>query len=553
MRSTFMGLETSKRGVFTQQTALYTTGHNISNANTIGYSRQRVNMQATQGFPYPGLNSPNYPGHLGTGVETGSIQRIRDQFIDRQFRQETNKFGYYESRTKAINQMEDIMDEPSEFNLNAAFDQFWKSLHDVSTKPGDAAGRKVAIERANHLAQSFNYMDTQLKEIQGNLGNEIDVSTGEINSILKRIAAINQQIQEVEPSGYVPNDLYDARDVLVDELNQYIPVSIEQVKSGGLASGVAEGTLTISYKAADGTEHKLVEGREYAQLKTIGINGDSVDKKDTDNVFDRLETTGVQTAEAHKAAGPAGLPTNVMVTYDNMTQEKGKLLSLINMYGYSNDNGVTVQGYYPETMAKVNEMVNVFAQVFNKVHNAGFDLNGANGLDFFETKDGSTTFTAANIKVNEAILKDPSLLAASSAAGEEGNGKWAIELANLQSKAIKDTGFDIDLDGDSTNGVDFQYNPANGHLNGATFQSFYQGIIGKLGVDGRESADLYKTSGLQQLAIEKSRSSVSSVSLDEEMTNMITFQQAYNANARMITVVDETLDKIINGMGRVGL
>lgn len=81
MRSTFMGLEASKRGLFTQQTALYTTGHNISNANTLGYSRQRVNMQATPGFPTAGLNSPYYPGHLGTGVEATSIQRIRDELL----------------------------------------------------------------------------------------------------------------------------------------------------------------------------------------------------------------------------------------------------------------------------------------------------------------------------------------------------------------------------------------------------------------------------------------------------------------------------------------
>ncbi|CAM5565144.1 Flagellar hook-associated protein 1 OS=Lysinibacillus sphaericus OX=1421 GN=flgK PE=3 SV=1 [Lysinibacillus sphaericus] len=98
MRSTFMGLETSRSGLFTQQSALYTTGHNISNANTLGY-HQRVNMQATPGFPTAGLNTPNYPGHMGTGVETGSIQRIRDEFIDRQFRQETNKLGYWESRS----------------------------------------------------------------------------------------------------------------------------------------------------------------------------------------------------------------------------------------------------------------------------------------------------------------------------------------------------------------------------------------------------------------------------------------------------------------------
>ena len=145
MRSTFMGLEASKRGLFTQQSALYTTGHNISNANTAGYSRQRVNMQATPGFPGTGLNAPTTPGFIGTGVEAGSVQRIRDAFVDRQFRQESNKLGYWESRSQAITQMEDIMTEPSDFGLNASLDQFWKSLQDLSTNPENSGTRKVVV------------------------------------------------------------------------------------------------------------------------------------------------------------------------------------------------------------------------------------------------------------------------------------------------------------------------------------------------------------------------------------------------------------------------
>src|SRR5699024_11758653 len=100
MRSTFMGLETNKRGLYTQQSALYTTGHNISNANTLGYSRQRVNMESTTGYPGVGLNSGTMPGFLGTGVQSGSIQRIRDSFVDQQYRQESTKLGYWEARSE---------------------------------------------------------------------------------------------------------------------------------------------------------------------------------------------------------------------------------------------------------------------------------------------------------------------------------------------------------------------------------------------------------------------------------------------------------------------
>src|SRR5690625_3880548 len=131
MRSTFMGLETNKRGLYTQQSALYTTGHNISNANTEGYSRQRVNMQATAGHPGVGLNSGTIPGYLGTGVEAGSIQRIRDSFVDHQFRQESNKLGYWESRSQAISQMEDVLNEPSHYGLQKSLSLFWQSLQDL--------------------------------------------------------------------------------------------------------------------------------------------------------------------------------------------------------------------------------------------------------------------------------------------------------------------------------------------------------------------------------------------------------------------------------------
>ncbi|MGE7945690.1 flagellar hook-associated protein FlgK [Lysinibacillus sp. NPDC093688] len=518
MRSTFMGLEASKRGLFTQQTALYTTGHNISNANTLGYSRQRVNMQATQGFPQAGLNQPNYPGHLGTGVEAGSIQRVRDEFIDRQVRQETNKLGYWESRSNAISQMEDIMDEPSQFGLNAALEQFWKGLQDVSTNPENAASRKVAMQRAEHLAESFRYMDKQIKTVQGNLGNEINVATDRINSLLKQIAAINKQVQEVEPNGHVPNDLYDARDVLIDELNNYIPVSIKRVESGGNASSVAEGSLTVVFKPyGTDKEIELVNGKDYANLEVNGNvanpgGSKQIDGTNLSNMFSSIQVSGLGSTES--------------ITYDQLEPGKGKLLSLIDSYGYDSADGP--KGYYVETLADLNELAVKFAEAFNKMHKQGYDLTGVqNDIDFFTTKDGSP-ITAGNIIVNDIFIKDPSKLAASDAKNEEGNGKWALELANLQSKSQSE-------------------------LNGATFNSFYQGMIGKLGTDGEEAYRLNMTSEKLLVTLSGNRASVSSVSLDEEMTNMITFQQAYNANARMITVVDETLDKIINGMGRVGL
>lgn len=509
MRSTFMGLETSKRGMFTQQTALYTVGHNISNANTLGYSRQRVNMQPTLPFPGIGLNAPKIPGFIGTGVEAHSIQRIRDQFIDRQYRQETNELGYWETKSKAITQMEDVMAEPSDYGLNESLDLFWKSLEELSTSPENAGTRRVVTERGVTAAESFNYIYKQLVEVQGNLKNEIDVTTKDVNSILKQIAALNENIAKVEPNGYLPNDLYDARDTLVDELSQYFPIKIEYTKNGGNSLAIAEGNMTISIRTGKPVPNdtiKIVEGKEASQFEHNLPVGDTKDP------FQGFTIIGV----------PANGAT---INHTELLPNQGKMLSLINSYGY----GANKEGVYPEMLAQLDKMAQEFANAFNAVHRAGYGLPPDNetGLDFFVNLNGGA-ITAGNIAVNKVIKDDPSKVAASTEPDQEGNGKNAVLLAAVKTTSILGLG-------------------------NATVQSFYQSLIGKLGVDGEQANRLAETTAVKQLTIANNRASVSSVSLDEEMTNMIIFQQAYNASARMITVVDETLDKIINGMGRVGL
>ena len=535
MRSTFMGLETSRRGMFTQQSALYTTGHNISNANTIGYSRQRVNMQATSGFPTAGLNSPQYPGHLGTGVEAGSVQRIRDSFIDRQYRQETTKLGYWESRSQSISQIEDILNEPSDYGLAKSLNEFWGSLQDLSTNPESGAARSVVVQRGIAVADSFNYMYNSIKQIQDNAGNEIAVSLKDVNSILKQIASINEQIQAVEPNGYLPNDLYDARDVLLDELSTHFPIEIENMKSGGNALASAEGSITVSLKL-NGSTVKLVDGKEFAQLRTTGTtNSDHMTPSGTVEGFYIVKVKADGTDEYLSKDWQSN--TETPITISEFTGV-GKLKSLVDAYGYDSGNGK--KGLYPEMLDKLDAMAKAFADEFNKIHQGvendpdypqGSDIYGNKGEAFFVTEDGSDSITAANISISAAIISDPGKIVASDSepgTPEPGNGKFALQLATMKFKQL-------------------------GGLGNVSVQSYFEGLIGQLGVDGEQAERLTNNTAILQQAVSERRAAVSSVSLDEEMTNMITFQQAYNANARMITVVDEMLEKIINGLGRVGL
>jgi len=530
--STFMGLETSKRGLFTQQSALYTTGHNISNANTLGYSRQRVNMEATAGFPGVGLSAGTMPGFLGTGVQAGSIQRIRDSFVDHQYRQETNKLGYWDSRSQAISQMEDVLNEPSAYGLQQSLSEFWQSMQDLAVNPENGGARAVAVNRGVAVADSFNHMHRSLSEIQTNLGTEIKVSTVDVNSILEQIASLNEQITQVEPNAYLPNDLYDKRDILIDELSGYFPVDLEYKPSGGRALAIAEGAVTVSLKLKNGDLVELVNGNKFAQLRAepnplVDVtNAGTTNKPATGFTISAVGKTLDKDATAN--------PTHKFDQFSDV----GKMKSLMDSYGTEHTDPMDsskkiVKGLYPDMIVELNKMAKAFADEFNEIHKEGTDLEGTTEVAFFIDKNNANNptavITAANIYVNKAIIDKPALIAASDSTGaEEGNGNNAKKLGAMQFTGLQS-------------------------LQGSSIQTYFQGVIGQLGVDGQQAERMTFNTTTLLGAVEHRRASISSVSLDEEMTDMIRFQQAYNASARMITVVDETLDKIINGMGRVGM
>ncbi|MEK3764714.1 flagellar hook-associated protein FlgK [Solibacillus sp. FSL K6-4121] len=529
MRSTFMGLEASKRGLYTQQSALYTTGHNISNANTQGYSRQRVNMETTPGFPGSGLNTGKTAGHIGTGVQAHSVQRIRDSFVDQQYRQESHKLGYWQARSHSISQLEDVLNEPSDYGLAQSMNELWNSLQDLNVRPENGGSRAVVVQRGIAVADSFNYMYNSIKKIRDNAGAELGIQLRDANSILKQIGDLNAQIQAVEPNGFMPNDLYDARDNLIDELANHFPIEVKRSEkgSGGNSLAIAEGPVRVSLLLKDGTKVKLVDGKDYAQFRT-------------DNAADGVTPTGDMTgislvtldSEGKDAALPGDWSTAGTSIDINNLSDIGKFKSLVNSFGYEDTNGDTI-GLFPEMIDKLNKMAQAFATKFNEIHNSGTDLEGEQGVDFFVQKGtlDATGITAENIYVSETIIKDPNKIAASDSAvgnAEAGNGKNALKLANMKFTPLQD-------------------------LENLSVQTYFEGLIGQLGVDGQQAARLEYNAATLQQAVKERRDSVSSVSIDEEMTNMITFQQAYNANARMITVIDETLDKIINGMGRAGL
>ncbi|MFD2442731.1 flagellar hook-associated protein FlgK [Bacillus sp. CGMCC 1.16607] len=678
MISTFHGLEVARRGMMAQQSALYTTGHNLANANTPGYTRQRVNFTQTTPYPAASMNRPQIPGQMGTGVMASDIQRIRDNFVDMQFQTESSKLGYWQAKSEMLSQMEGIMNEPSDTGLAHSLDEFWNSLQDLAVQPQNDGARRVVRERGISLANTFNYTYDSLKAIQKDYRKEIDVTGQRVNSLLRQINQVNQQVASIEPHGYLPNDLYDERDRLVDELSSLVNIKVDRKPSGGMASANAEGLLDISLTTPQGDVLKDSTGKPIKLIDSklnggtaYGIHIQYENRTDQDSPVEKIKFFELETNKS----GFVGIATDTEADQielgDSDTKDpiyvlndfaafntNGRLKGFIEGYGYK--AGGETKGTYNDMLAELDQMVFTFANHFNEVHKAGWSLNeirnGAQDDKNFFDLNGATETSfkgiAGKIKVDDAIIKDVQNIAAAA----EGNvlagtfsrvpnqvqtstvgnpiftgiyksteaplawkdaktiemnvkfdsGNWQYQMIakkedgtvlgtypatagtfeNFPSstdKVIEKFGVKIDISNVSTKtagdtwttsfkaeGVKssdeaFIGNGSNalklanvkdavlsygGNL--TSIQTFYQGMIGRLGDSASESNRMENTAGVLRDSVEQRRMSISSVSLDEEMTNMIKFQHAYNAAARNITLVDEMLDKIINGMGLVG-
>lgn len=505
-----MGLETNKRGMSVAQNALHTTGNNVANANTPGYTRQRVNLVQTSGFPGVGLNAPAIPGHLGTVVEADTIQRIRDTFLDTQYRSQNSKVGYYGTLSESYLKMEGIMNDPTDSGLASTMEKFWNSLQKLTTNSENAGARAVVASTGEAVADTLNYYYNSLKNVQEDIKFQTTTTQSDINSILSNIHNLNTQISKIEPNGYLPNGLYDERDSLVDKLSSLVSVKVTAFvpeEYGNVNRASATGLYNIELVKEDGTSYD--SPIQLLPVDNTGLLGEPAMFEISYNDEGYVES--VQIGDE---------------TVDDITFA-GEFAGLIKSYGYGDQGGL-----YPDMLKKLNELTKAFANEFNEIHQGGYDLNGDTGVEFFSFGDPDNP--AQTITINTDILANPSLVAAGLDSGSSGDNQNAHALAAIKSKNFDDYA-----------------NLASDELTG-TFDSYYSGLIGRLGVESESVQKDHSNATTIAASVEQNRKSVSAVSMDEEMADMIKFQQSYNASARMITVVDEMLDKIINGMGTGG-
>jgi flagellar hook-associated protein 1 FlgK len=461
--STINGLlNTGRSALLSHQLAISVTGHNIANANTEGYTRQRVVLEASQPIAYTSTGSP---GMVGTGVQAESVERMQDQFLLGQITGAASELGRWQAQQGAMEQVEIVFNESSGFGLDSALSDYWNAWQDLSVNPSGNPERQVLVSKAEILASTFNEAANQLQTIQQDTDLLITSTVDEVNRIADQISDLNAKIQTVQRSGQNANDYLDQRDQLLHELASRIDIT---------STVDDDGVVTVTL----GDGHQLVGSTP----------------------FGRLATT------THAATGMQDIVwDSAPATVINADIGSGKLHGLLEVR----------DTLIPGDLGRLDTLAGTLMTEVNTLHSAGVGLNDTVGRVFF------TGTGAADMALNPELAADVSRIAAAAdATGVPGDNSNAIAMANLA--------FQLTMDGNTT-----------------TFAGYYQATVSSVGLQVQESKAY--TDHSQTLAdyLESYRQSISGVSLDEEMVHLVEFQHAYDAAAKLISIVDEMMTTII--------
>ncbi|MCX7025066.1 MAG: flagellar hook-associated protein FlgK [Spirochaetes bacterium] len=330
MNSTFMGIEIGKRGIMAHNQALLTTGHNLTNASTEGYSRQRVEFGAFEPLYAPELNREETPGQIGQGVIATRIERVRDMLLEGRIVAQDGTLGYWNTADKYMSLVEQVYDEPTEVSVRSQMDRFWDSWQELSLHPSELPARRAVVERGQGFIDSVHERFRRLEGIRDMADQDIRVIVKQVNSLSIQIAGLNEEIVKVRAVGDNPNDLLDRRDLLVEKLAELVPVT--------------------------------TDGRDKDEFM-IHVNGQVL-------VQGRIARTfNLTSGPENDGYGDARWAD----TGSTMHFEGGTLGALFEM------RDVVVRG----EIQSLDTMTMTFTDLVNEVHSSAYGLNGKTGTAFF--------------------------------------------------------------------------------------------------------------------------------------------------------------------------
>ena len=538
MRSTFAGFTTATLALNASHRALEVTGQNIANINTPGYTRQRLDIKSLylRGGEFYNSN-PN--ARIGFGVEITGVSQLRDPFLDIQYRNQMAKLGTTDAQVAGYEKLANILDETNQNGIKNALSDLTTQLQKLAQNPNSKEYDSMVRSSSQMLLNLFHQNATNLQEVRTDLTNEFrDTTIPDANKIIQNIAELNETIKNSEILGNPALELKDERNELIDELASYLPITV-RYGDHDVGAGFTVEELDIYYTDADGTSYKLLSDNLAGMLST-NADGQPVELYITD-------AYGKGPEEITNSIGEGVL--------------KGTLDILNKSGGFDNPpTDVRGLGYYEKSL---DSLVAEFAKVLNDLNTVKLDADGnpipddpadpdANRTDhvLFEPIDPNQPMSASNIKIADGWANGDYGITTSKVMvpnpdgkpGTDGEGATADENVLKIVKAMS-ADHQFSYTNEAGNNVDFFK---------GNFYNCFVNIENVLNIDLKAGNSTLenKITVINQTADLKD--SISGVSLDEEGINLLHYQQSYSAAARLMTTLDEALDKLINGTGVVG-
>ena len=469
-------LQTGKSGMNTAKAGIATAGHNIANANTDGFSRQRVQSEAIVDKQIAGQGGL----YVGEGAKVSRIERVNDEYLEKQLREGGRDMAYHEEKQVFLNQVEDVFNEMNGDGLNRIVAKFYNDFRKLSNDPSSEAIRQSVRESSQAMVNDFKRLRTEVSAVRAHIDNRIDGNMKELNTLAKEMASLNEKIRQAETQNNDANDLRDRRDSILKKISSFVEVS----------------------------SHPDNQGRIDVDIKGVGplVTGANAQEYFTG----RMPAVDDETGSANALQISRSNFSNNYIT-DQF--KGGKLGALIE----TRDKATTA------VLARLDELAHKITNSVNEIHQQGFTADGKTGINFFKPVD-EVDGAAESLALSNDISSSVGNIAVALVAQSPGDNRNALAIANLQNLHLMNEGR-------------------------TTVDDFYNSIVSDIGVTTARNREAV---GQQQgilTQLTKMRDQVSGVSIDEETTNLMQFQHAFDASARVIKVADEMMDTILKLRG----
>ena len=530
------------------QRVITTTGHNIANANTEGYSRQLVDLETRPAERYG-------DSYIGTGVDVQTVRRSYDNFLADNYRTYTSSSSGYEIYSERVTLIDNLLADPDS-GLSTAFQDYFNAMQDVATDPTSVPARQVLLNEADQLAGRFNSLNTWLNDLHREVNADLDNMTTEVNGLARSIAAVNERIAEASANGATPNDLLDQRDHLLDQLSQLVKVT----------------TVTQDNNAVNvfiGNGQGLVIDNQASSLQAV------------------RDTTVPGDERRLQMVSPSGFAIDVTAQISG--GQIGGLMSFRN------------EVLFP-AQDQLGRLAVAVAERTNALHTNGMDLNGAAGGDLFSVMDASGaaspivgtgsvavtyvdpaefqateytldytaadgwSITPANTGVRQVLGSGTSFsvdglqidVSGTPNPGDsyrlrpfrQASSAMELLITDPHAVAAADAGAAPDGFGDNTNALAMAQLQSDYTMIGgsASFADAYGQLVADIGTRANEASNNAAVQSALADQVDASRQAISGVNLDEEAANLVRFQQAYQAAAQVISVANSLFDTLLGAV-----